>query len=89
MVLKTVSKKWKLLALYGITCMYIVTLCGAPDRVKLLINQETGEAVAMKIVDLAKHPDAIDAVRKEMCLHRMLKNPHVIKFYGRDKFWYF
>ncbi|MPC66254.1 Serine/threonine-protein kinase grp [Portunus trituberculatus] len=36
----------------------------------------------MKIVDLAKHPDAIDAVRKEMCLHRMLKNPHIIKFYG-------
>ncbi|KAK8380940.1 hypothetical protein O3P69_008094 [Scylla paramamosain] len=55
---------------------------GAFGEVKLLINQETGEAVAMKIVDLAKHPDAIDAVRKEMCLHRMLKNPHIIKFYG-------
>lgn len=57
-----------------------------PDRVKLLINQDTGEAVAMKVVDLAKHPDAIDAVRKEMCLHRMLKNPHIIKFYGEGNY---
>ncbi|XP_069951316.1 serine/threonine-protein kinase grp isoform X1 [Cherax quadricarinatus] len=51
-------------------------------RVKLLINQDTGEAVAMKTVDLIKHKDAANAVRKEMCLHRMLKNPHIIKFYG-------
>lgn len=55
-------------------------------RVKLLINRDTGEAVAMKVVDLARHPDAVDAVRKEMCLHRMLKNPSIIKFYG--KYWF-
>ncbi|XP_071527552.1 serine/threonine-protein kinase grp isoform X2 [Panulirus ornatus] len=36
----------------------------------------------MKIVDLGKHVDAADAVRKEICLHRMLKNPHIIKFFG-------
>ncbi|KAK8734943.1 hypothetical protein OTU49_005738 [Cherax quadricarinatus] len=36
----------------------------------------------MKTVDLIKHKDAANAVRKEMCLHRMLKNPHIIKFYG-------
>ncbi|XP_042222860.1 serine/threonine-protein kinase grp-like [Homarus americanus] len=55
---------------------------GAFGEVKLLINQDTGEAVAMKMVDLVKHNDAANAVRKEMCLHRMLKNPHIIKFYG-------
>lgn len=55
---------------------------------KLLINQNTGEAVAMKVVDLAKHPDAIDAVRKEMCLHRMLKSPHIVKFYGKGNFFF-
>lgn len=55
---------------------------GAFGEVKLLINQDNGEAVAMKMVDLVKHPDAAEAVRKEICLHRMLKNPHVIKFFG-------
>lgn len=52
-------------------------------RVKLLINKDTGEAVAMKMVDLVKHPDAADAVRKEICLHRMLKHTNIIKFYGK------
>lgn len=55
---------------------------GAFGEVKLLINQDTNEAVAMKMVDLIKHKDAAIAVRKEMCLHRMLKNPHIVKFYG-------
>lgn len=53
-------------------------------RVKLLINKDTGEAVAMKMVDLVKHPDAADAVRKEICLHRMLKHANIIKFYGKS-----
>lgn len=55
---------------------------GAFGEVKLLINKDTGEAVAMKMVDLVKHPDAGDAVRKEICLHRMLKHANIIKFYG-------
>ncbi|XP_027236831.1 serine/threonine-protein kinase grp [Penaeus vannamei] len=55
---------------------------GAFGEVKLLINKDTGEAVAMKMVDLVKHPDAADAVRKEICLHRMLKHTNIIKFYG-------
>ncbi|KAK3873689.1 hypothetical protein Pcinc_021308 [Petrolisthes cinctipes] len=55
---------------------------GAFGEVKLLINKDNGEAVAMKMVDLVKHPDAAEAVRKEICLHRMLKHPHVIKFFG-------
>ncbi|KAL7647145.1 UNVERIFIED_CONTAM: hypothetical protein RMT77_002403 [Armadillidium vulgare] len=58
---------------------------GAFGEVKLLINQDTGEAVAMKIVDLNKHPDAVEAVRKEVCLHRILKHQNVIKFFGSRK----
>ncbi|XP_064091729.1 serine/threonine-protein kinase grp [Macrobrachium rosenbergii] len=55
---------------------------GAFGEVKLLINTDTGEAVAMKMVDLIKHPDADAAVRKEICIHRMLKHTNIIKFYG-------
>ena len=55
-------------------------------RVKLLINQDHGEAVAAKIIDLGKHADAVDAVRKEIAIHRMLKHNNVIKFYGKLKF---
>lgn len=55
---------------------------GAFGEVKLLINADTGEAVAMKMVDLVKHPDAEEAVRKEICIHKMLKHTNIIKFYG-------
>lgn len=55
---------------------------GAFGEVKLLINNDSGEAVAMKTVDLIKHPDSVDAVRKEICVHRMLKHANIIKFYG-------
>ncbi|KAK7049784.1 Serine/threonine-protein kinase Chk1 [Halocaridina rubra] len=55
---------------------------GAFGEVKLLINTDSGEAVAMKMVDLVKHADAADAVRKEICIHSMLKHANIIKFYG-------
>lgn len=52
-------------------------------RVKLLVNADTGEAVAMKVIDLKKHTNAAETVRKEVCIHRMLNDQHVIRFYGR------
>jgi len=55
---------------------------GAFGEVKLLINNDTGEAVAMKMIDMIKHSDAAEAVRKEICIHRMLKHENIIKFYG-------
>ncbi|XP_046388652.1 serine/threonine-protein kinase grp isoform X2 [Ischnura elegans] len=58
---------------------------GAFGEVKLLINRHTGEAVAMKIVDLEKHPDAANSIRKETCILRMLTDPHIIKFYGQRR----
>jgi len=37
----------------------------------------------MKIIDLKKHTDAAEIVKKEVCIHRMLNDPHIIRFYGR------
>lgn len=48
-----------------------------------MINAKTQEAVAMKVIDLKKHANAAETVRKEVCVHRMLNDPHVIRFYGR------
>lgn len=52
-------------------------------RVKLLINRQSGEAVAMKMIDLEKHPDAKDSVKKEVCIHKLLHHPHILKFFGK------
>lgn len=52
---------------------------------KLLINHSTGEAVAVKIVDLEKHTDVRSNIRKEICIHRMLSDPHIIKFFGQRR----
>jgi len=51
--------------------------------VKLLINRQTGEAVAMKMVDLKKHPDAANSVRKEVCIQKMLQDTHILRFFGK------
>ncbi|XP_013100950.2 serine/threonine-protein kinase grp [Stomoxys calcitrans] len=55
---------------------------GAYGEVKLLINRQTGEAVAMKMVDLKKHSDAIVSVRKEICIQKMLQDQHILRFFG-------
>ncbi|KAG8227277.1 hypothetical protein J437_LFUL012191 [Ladona fulva] len=58
---------------------------GAFGEVKLLINRHYGEAVAMKVVDLEKHPDAKTSIRKETCILSLLSDPHIIKFYGQRR----
>lgn len=57
-------------------------VCVSHYRVKLLINRQTGEAVAMKMVDLKKHSDAINSVRKEICIQKMLQDQHILRFFG-------
>lgn len=52
-------------------------------RVKLLINRQSGEAVAMKMIDLEKHPDAKESVKKEVCIHKLLHHQHILKFFGK------
>lgn len=51
-------------------------------RVKLLLNRQTGEAVAMKMVDTRKHPDASASVKKEVCIQKFLQHPHVLRYFG-------
>lgn len=56
---------------------------GAYGEVKLLINRQTGEAVAMKMVDLKKHPDAASSVKKEVCIQKILQDQHILRFFGK------
>ncbi|XP_011190046.1 serine/threonine-protein kinase grp [Zeugodacus cucurbitae] len=56
---------------------------GAYGEVKLLINRQTGEAVAMKMVDLKKHPDAMLSVRKEVCIQKLLQDKHILRYFGK------
>lgn len=53
------------------------------NRVKLLINVQSGEAVAMKMVDVKKHPDAESSVKKEVCIQKILTHPNILKFFGK------
>ena len=49
---------------------------GTFGEVKLLVNRATGEACAMKEIDLRPHngdPATRDAVQKEICVHKLLK----------------
>ncbi|XP_013783485.1 serine/threonine-protein kinase Chk1-like [Limulus polyphemus] len=56
---------------------------GAYGEVKLLVNQTTGEAVAVKVLNLSNRKDAAESVRKEICIHRMLSHENIIKFFGQ------
>jgi serine/threonine-protein kinase Chk1 len=51
--------------------------------VKLLVNKITNEPIAMKMVDLERHPDAAASVKKEVCIQKILSHKHILKFYGR------
>lgn len=37
----------------------------------------------MKMVDLEKHPDAKESVKKEVCIHKLLSHPNILKFFGK------
>jgi serine/threonine-protein kinase Chk1 len=56
---------------------------GTFGEVKLLVNRATGEACAMKEVDLSKHPqDTFETVKKEIAVHKLLKHENVVQCYG-------
>lgn len=56
---------------------------GAYGEVKLLVNKISGEAVAMKMVDLKKHPDAEASVKKEVCIQKILAHSNILRFFGK------
>ncbi|XP_055709978.1 serine/threonine-protein kinase grp isoform X2 [Phlebotomus papatasi] len=37
----------------------------------------------MKMVNLDKHPDAAVSVKKEVCIQKILQNPHILRYYGK------
>ncbi|KAL7294907.1 hypothetical protein TKK_0011829 [Trichogramma kaykai] len=56
---------------------------GAYGEVRMVVNKVTNEVVAMKMIDLEKHPDAKNNVKKETTIHRMLRNPYIIQYFGQ------
>ncbi len=68
---------------------------GTFAEVKLLVNAETGEACAMKEINLAPaqgagnlyedgdDPESVaEAVKKEICVHKLLDHENVLRCYG-------
>ncbi|XP_023345296.1 serine/threonine-protein kinase grp [Eurytemora carolleeae] len=55
---------------------------GMFGEVKLLVNKENGEACAMKEIDLDSHPEAEEVVKKEICVHKLLKHKNIVQCYG-------
>jgi len=56
---------------------------GAYGEVRLALNQKTQEAVAVKIVNADKLAGNKDNLKKEVCIHKMLQDVHIIRFYGQ------
>uniref|UniRef100_A0AAR2LX06 Serine/threonine-protein kinase CHK1 n=1 Tax=Pygocentrus nattereri TaxID=42514 RepID=A0AAR2LX06_PYGNA len=55
---------------------------GAYGEVRLLVNRKTEEAVAVKVVDTSRAKDCLDNVKKEVCVHKMLSHPNIVRFFG-------
>lgn len=56
---------------------------GAYGEVKLAVNKSTQEAIAVKIIDSDKLSGNQDNFKKEVCIHKMLQDPSIIKYYGQ------
>ena len=52
------------------------------SQVKLLINDETRDVLAVKIINTKLHPEAKLSIRKEIAIHRALTHPNIIKYFG-------
>ena len=55
---------------------------GTFGEVKLLVNKESGEACAMKEIDINANPEAEESVKKEICVHKLLKHKQIVQCYG-------
>lgn len=56
---------------------------GAYGEVRLAVNRKTQEAVAVKIVNGDKLAGNKDSLKKEVCIHKMLNDIHIIRYYGQ------
>ena len=55
---------------------------GTFGEVKLLVNKENGKTCAMKEIDILAHPEAKESVKKEICVHKLLKHQQIVQCYG-------
>ena len=55
---------------------------GTFAEVNLLRNPESGETCAVKEIDLNLHAAQISAIRKEVCLHKILNHENILKCFG-------
>ncbi|CAN9501320.1 unnamed protein product [Ophioblennius macclurei] len=58
---------------------------GAYGEVRLLVNRQTEEAVALKAIDTSQAQECNENVRKEICIHKMLSHPNIVRFFGHRK----
>lgn len=58
---------------------------GAFGTVKLIINTTTKEAAAVKIIDITQNQNGYASIRKEITIHKQLKHPHIITYYGQRR----
>ncbi|XP_029957102.1 LOW QUALITY PROTEIN: serine/threonine-protein kinase Chk1-like [Salarias fasciatus] len=58
---------------------------GAYGEVRLLVNRQTEEAVALKVIGTSQAKDCNENVRKEVCIHKMLSHPNIVRFFGHRK----
>ena len=56
---------------------------GTFAEVKLLVNRDTGEACAMKEINIkGEDSRAEKTAKKEICVHKLLKHPNIVQCYG-------
>ncbi|XP_034462274.1 serine/threonine-protein kinase Chk1 [Hippoglossus hippoglossus] len=58
---------------------------GAYGEVKLLVNRQTEEAVAVKVIDTSQAKECAENVKKEVCVHKILTHPNIVRFFGHRK----
>ncbi|XP_077447820.1 serine/threonine-protein kinase Chk1 [Stigmatopora argus] len=55
---------------------------GAYGEVRLLVNRQTQEAVAVKVIDTTQAKECAENVKKEICVHKMLNHRNIVRFFG-------
>uniref|UniRef100_A0A7N6ANH1 non-specific serine/threonine protein kinase n=1 Tax=Anabas testudineus TaxID=64144 RepID=A0A7N6ANH1_ANATE len=50
---------------------------GAYGEVRLLVNRQTEEAVAVKVIDTSQAKECAENVKKEICVHKMLNHDNI------------
>ncbi|XP_028277947.1 serine/threonine-protein kinase Chk1 [Parambassis ranga] len=58
---------------------------GAYGEVRLLVNRQTEEAVAVKVIDTSQAKECAENVKKEICVHKVLNHPNIVRFFGHRK----